>query len=94
MKQPAITSKLIQIRNRIDAVDRQILFYIAKRQKLVRAIAREKKKIDLPMVNKIREHQVIADRQRNGGSLGISKSFIRRLFTMIIAESTRLEGKI
>ncbi len=94
MTQPADTSKLLHIRSRIDVVDRHMLICVARRQKLVRAIAKEKKKIGIPVVNKARERQVIAHRQRIGGSLGISKRFVRTLFKTIIAESTRLEKKL
>lgn len=93
MKQPVLSPKLFRIRKRIDALDRRMLLCVAMRLKLARQIAREKKRLGVPIVDKIREHQLIADRQKIGKSLGVSKSFIRKLFNTVITESKRQEEK-
>jgi chorismate mutase len=77
-------------RDRIDALNLQMLELLNERAKCAQAIAEIKKKKMLPIHDPLREKQVFdAVLARNQGPL--SDEAVRRIFECIIAEHRRLE---
>lgn len=77
-------------RQRIDALNLQLLELLNERARCAQAIAEIKKRKMLPVLDGERERQVIeAMLSRNTGPL--SDDSVRRIFECIIAEHRRLE---
>lgn len=77
-------------RSRIDALNGQLVDLLSERAKCAVAIAELKKKKMLPILDALREKQVLdAVISRNRGPL--SDESIRRIFECIMAEHRKLE---
>ncbi|MBI3385898.1 chorismate mutase [Candidatus Gottesmanbacteria bacterium] len=83
---------LLRLRKAIDILDSRLLQLIAKRQLLSVAVAREKCRRRIAIQDKKREQEVIKDRREKGESLGIDRRVTEQLFTVLIAESKRIQG--
>lgn len=82
--------ELADWRDRIDALNGQLVDLLSERAKCAVAIAELKKKKMLPILDALREKQVLeAVITRNRGPL--SDESIRRIFECIMAEHRKLE---
>jgi chorismate mutase len=78
---------LAEMRRGIDQVDRELLRALQKRSSIVRKIAHLKVKNNLPILQKKRSEQIQNDRRKLGQKLGLSKSYIDKLFRLVMSES-------
>ena len=84
-------------RQDIDGIDKEIVQNIVRRMGVVKQIAEYKKLDDLPIVDAVREHKVIAmvrdftDGLVTDDTKDAMKESMRRIFTTIIEESRRCE---
>lgn len=85
---------LIQLRRRLDVIDRKILRLLSTRQQMVINTAAWKKinhgKIHQPQ----REVQILADKTQLARQFKLSPKFINRIFRMILAESKRVQRSL
>ena len=72
------------LRKKINALDQQIIKLLQQRTVVVKDIAREKKKLNIPIRQPAREREIL---QR------ISSSAIRRIYKTILQESQRVQRK-
>lgn len=85
------TAKTIdELRERIDALDRQLVTLLSERASCALDIGRLKEKAGLPIYQPVREAEVLANvREANHGPL--DNEAMTRLFERIIDEARRLE---
>jgi chorismate mutase len=78
-----------KIRKQIDALDAEILRLLARRKVYARLVRDYKKEHGLPIRIPAREKVVFETRGALGKKLGLSPTFVKKLMTIIIAESRR-----
>ena len=79
-----------ELRDRIDALDRQLVTLLSERASCALAVGHLKEKAGLPIYQPAREAEVLANvRAANGGPL--DNEAMTRLFERIIDEARRLE---
>lgn len=82
--------KIEDLRERIDALDRQLVTLLSERAACALDIGRLKEKAGLPIYQPVREAEVLANvRDANPGPL--DNEAMTRLFERIIDEARRLE---
>ena len=75
-------NQLKSLRRQIDAVDRRIVREIKNRLNIASLIGKEKKHLDLPIINTARELEVISR---------VEKGFFQSIFKLIIQESRKVQ---
>jgi chorismate mutase/prephenate dehydratase len=78
--------EILELRKKIDAIDKNILIDLEERFELVNDIARLKKNKNLPIRDRQREEEVIKSKY---GLTELPEDFVARLFRLIIDESLR-----
>lgn len=85
--------KLDDIRKKIDLTDKKILTNLAERMQLAKDAKKLKIRANLPIEDKSREKEIINNRKNKGTKLGLSKSFVSKIFNLVIKESKRIQKK-
>ncbi len=78
-----MNDKLENLRKQIDAVDEKIIVLLAKRVNLTKKIGKIKKEQGLPFIDRKRWDKVIDTSLSKAESLGLSKTFIKTLYSLI-----------
>ena len=78
----------IKYRKEIDKIDNRIMKLVEKRLDSARKIGIYKKKHGLKIIDKKREKEVLQDRIKKSK---LSKDFTKKLFSVIIKESRRVQ---
>ncbi len=81
--------KLDELRKEIDEIDWRLLDILKKRLNTAQKIAAVKKEMNIPIVDKRREMEVIKSRQEKGVQMGIDKTFIRNIWKLLMTESKK-----
>ena len=89
-----MNKKLLKLRNEINNVDQKIILLIFRRLTIVKKIARLKKKNHLSIIDNIREKEIVIQIMQQAQSKKINKSFIVKLFRLIINESKERQKEI
>lgn len=79
------------LRERIDALDSELLQVLAKRMQACREIGLYKQQEDMPVVQPDRYASLLGDKIAEGRQLGLDPAFLRRLFSEIHAASVDLQ---
>ncbi len=85
---------LKNIRNKIDAIDADLIKVISKRIKLIPEIAHIKKQNNIPRVNPKRESEIIKRIREIAHNSGVNKDFAEKIMKSLIKESHRIEKRI
>jgi chorismate mutase/prephenate dehydrogenase len=72
------------LRAMIDAIDRDVLQLLARRNGLVADIAEYKREHHLPIRDLPREREIIADRRQRGQGLGLNSELVEGLFRLVL----------
>jgi chorismate mutase len=80
--------EILEIRKKIDAIDKRVLLDIEERLELINDIVRIKKEKGLPIRDFVREEQVIKSKY---GLTELPEEFVAKLFRLIIDESIKQE---
>ena len=83
-----------QLRDEIDTIDNMILNLLSERMKLVRKIAEQKKKTDLPVFDKKREEEVKKSWFSKAKSLEMENGPIQKILDEILKMSKELQRKL
>ena len=75
-------------RKNIDKIDSKIMKLLEKRFESARKIGEYKKKTGIKLVDKKRENEILQDRIKNSR---LSKDFTKKLFSVIIKESKKVQ---
>lgn len=79
--------ELENLRRQIDAIDRQIVSLLAKRQTEVERVVALKKNHNLPVYHPAREENLISERRNQGVEAGLDPDYIEELFRRILRQS-------
>lgn len=83
-----VSKIFISHRKKIDKIDKEIISLLRKRLNYARKIGVYKKKYGIKIIDRKREKEVLQDRVKKSG---LSKDFIRKLFSLIIKESREVQ---
>ena len=75
------------LREEIDSIDNNILELLSKRKKIIRKIALIKKRLDKPIIDENREHQIIERLKNIAKEKGLEENFVTSLYKIIIKNS-------
>jgi chorismate mutase len=85
---------LKKLRKRIDAADRALLKALGDRMAVVERIGRVKVAAGVPLLQKVRWKEVMAERLKIAGRLGLSGPFTNALYTLIHQEALRIQTRL
>jgi chorismate mutase/prephenate dehydratase len=80
-----------EIRNSINAIDRELVDAIARRTSLVEAIMEEKARSGLPVRDRDREQAVLREAVERGTTLGVSSELVEQIFHALFDNSVQLQ---
>lgn len=88
------SQEIARVRDRINAVDAELLRLIAERRGLSRQMAEAKEEGSMPIRDKTREEALLVDRVRIGRTYGLDATLVTAVLNEIIADSVRLQQSI
>lgn len=91
---PQFENKLELLRNRIDALDTELLEVLSSRMDIVREIGSYKKENNVTALQINRWAQLMEDRVKLGQKLNLNKTFTQILFQLIHEDSVRMQTEI
>ena len=80
-------SLIDDLRKEIDEIDEEILNNLSKRKNLVREIAKLKKSIRLPVMDKDREKNLLDNLKKKAKKIGLDEKFVGSLYGIILKNS-------
>ena len=86
--------KLELVREKINALDQELIKVLAERIKLSDKVAESKIEGNLPQYQPEREEELIKNRQKIGREYGLDEEHVRAIFEEIIRESSRIQKQI
>lgn len=91
--QPSTTvaAELAALRQRIDALDRQLIDVVAQRLQVCREVAAVKETFDAPVIQPSRVRDVVESRRQQAIDAGIDADFAEQLFRVLLSETHRIE---
>jgi len=91
---PQFENQLEMLRNRIDALDIELLEVLSSRMDIVREIGMYKKENNVTALQINRWAQLMEDRVKLGQKLNLNKTFTQILFQLIHEDSVRMQTEI
>jgi chorismate mutase len=91
---PQFENLLEVLRNRIDAMDRELLEVLSSRMDIVREIGKYKKEHNVTALQINRWSQLMEDRVKLAQKLNLNKTFTQILFQLIHEDSVRMQTEI
>jgi len=91
---PEFENQLDVLRNRIDAIDAELLETLASRVAIVKQIGRYKKENNVTALQISRWSQLMENRVTLGKKLDINETFVKILFQLIHEDSVRMQTEI
>lgn len=91
---PLFENQLEILRNRIDALDNELLEVLSSRMDIVREIGKYKRENNVTALQINRWSQLMDDRTKLGKKLNLSEAFTKVLFQLIHEDSVRLQTEI
>lgn len=88
------SAAIAKVRERINALDGELLKLISERRGLSRQMAEAKEEGSLPIRDKAREEALLVDRIRIGRKYGLDATLVTAVLNEIIADSVRLQQGI
>ncbi len=75
------------LRDEIDAVDRELVALLARRQAVVTRVAAAKRRLGLPVHHPAREEDLLSDRRRRAREAGLDPDLVEDLFRRVMRSS-------
>jgi chorismate mutase len=91
---PDFENKLDVLRNRIDAIDAELLEILSSRIAIVKQIGKYKKENNVTALQISRWTQLMDNRVNLGKKLDINETFVKILFQLIHEDSVRMQTEI
>jgi chorismate mutase len=79
--------ELARLRVSIDAADDELVRLLARRRKLVVALARVKRPLGIPIYDRRREAALIERVKKLGADAGVDEEFVEVLFRLVLMNS-------
>lgn len=86
--------KLMELRQRLDEIDSQIVRLLEVRAGLVRSVAEHKKERSISIIQKEREEEIMKKLEDYSISTRLDKEFLQDIFMRIIEESKKDQKRI
>jgi chorismate mutase len=91
---PDFENRLDMLRNRIDAIDSELLEMLSSRVAIVKEIGRYKKENNVTALQINRWSQLMENRVNIGKTLDLNETFVKILFQLIHEDSVRMQTEI
>lgn len=91
---PEFENRLDMLRNRIDAIDTELLEMLSSRVEIVRQIGKYKKENNVTALQINRWSQLMENRVNLGRKLDLNETFVKILFQLIHEDSVRMQTEI
>jgi chorismate mutase len=91
---PEFENRLDMLRNRIDAIDSELLEMLSSRVEIVKQIGRYKKENNVTALQINRWSQLMENRVSIGKKLDLNETFVKILFQLIHEDSVRMQTEI
>jgi chorismate mutase len=91
---PEFENQLDVLRNRIDSIDNELLEILSARVAIVREIGKYKKENNVTALQINRWSQIVEDRIKLGGKIGLNDAFVKNLLQLIHEDSVRIQTEI
>ncbi|HZH72227.1 MAG TPA: chorismate mutase [Mariniphaga sp.] len=91
---PDFETRLDMLRNRIDALDSELLEILSSRVDIVKQIGKYKKDNNVTALQINRWSQLMEDRVKLGKKLDLNETFVKILFQLIHEDSVRMQTEI
>lgn len=91
---PEFETRLDMLRNRIDAIDSELLEMLSSRVEIVKEIGRYKKENNVTALQINRWSQLMENRVNVGKTLDLNETFVKILFQLIHEDSVRMQTEI
>ncbi len=91
---PDFENRLDLLRNRIDAIDSELLEMLASRVEIVKEIGQYKRDNNVTALQINRWTQLMENRVKLGSSLSLDETFVKILFQLIHEDSVRMQTEI
>jgi len=91
---PEFENQLDVLRNRIDAIDGELLETLSSRVEIVKKIGQYKKENNVTALQISRWSQLMEDRINLGKKLDLNDTFVKILFQLIHEDSVRMQTEI
>lgn len=88
------SNRLDALRRRIDKTDEELLKILAERISVAKEIGEYKKVNNMAILQVNRWEEVLRNRMKLGESIGLDKSFLLEMFTLIHRESVEVQMKL
>ena len=82
------------LRAMVDAIDREVLQLLARRNGLIADIAEHKREHHLPIRDTVREHDIIDDRRMRGQALGLNPELVESMWRLIMWASRDRQAEL
>jgi chorismate mutase len=89
-----MNNELNDLREEIDAIDDKIVDLLSKRMSIVEKVGKLKKEHQIPPLDKKRLAEVLDTKKNKAKIVGVSESFIEKLFKVIHDHSVKLQKKV
>jgi chorismate mutase len=86
--------ELEKLREKIDSIDDEIVNLLSKRMEIVKEVGKLKKEYQIDPLDVKRLEELIADKKQRAKVLGVSQTFIERLFKVIHQHSVSTQKKV
>ena len=91
---PDFDNQLDVLRNRIDAIDAELLETLASRVQIVKQIGEYKRDNNVTALQINRWTQLMENRVKLGKSMDVNETFVKILFQLIHEDSVRMQTEI
>lgn len=91
---PSVPTELLECRNRIDAIDNQILELLSARKNVVSEVAEVKKRHALKVRDRVREATILDDRRSRCDELGLRREVVESLYRVVLTASRDLQAAL
>ncbi len=91
---PDFENRLDMLRNRIDAIDTELLEMLSSRVEIVKEIGKYKKDNNVTALQMSRWSQLMENRVKTGSSMNLDETFVKILFQLIHEDSVRMQTEI
>lgn len=88
---PSVSPELAALRERIDALDEQLVDILAQRLEICHEVARLKETLDTPIIQPQRVRDVITGRRQWAIDRAVDPDFIEDVMRVVLAETHRIE---
>jgi chorismate mutase len=87
--QVSVPEELLQLRNRIDTIDEELLAVLVRRFEVTGRVGQLKAECGLDSVDPVREQQKLERLRRKAEDLGLNSAFVSELFQKLFEEVVR-----